>query len=100
MLIDNLLHTIEQMGPVGGIMNLAEGLGMAVRFQVHNVARYVREQLVDEHNSMEMSRFPPNVAPLAPVMWFEYDGASVGKSPSNRYGIFITVIYDDSLQMR
>lgn len=90
MLVDELLYELRQ---VGDTSNLDEGLMMAVRFQIDNVARYVHEKL-DEEYHLAVRDIPPNVAPLAPVMWFEYGGASVGKHPTKHYGCLISIDHD------
>ena len=64
---------------------------VAVRFQIENVAKYVHEN--DHKETYSIQNHIPNVAPLAPHMWFECNGASVGFSSSIQLGCLLSVIY-------
>src|SRR5260370_19051348 len=93
MLIEKLLHRLDQAQDDPG---LAAALHLALRFDVNNVARFVRESrdANREHRAFRIIDRIPNVAPLAPAMWFEYNGVAVAQSSSESYGCIITVDYD------
>ncbi len=71
MLIDELMMFASQS--TYDPYNLREALPMALCFQVDNVAHYVYEEGLPETNFHIAQRIP-KMAPLAPVMWFEYNG--------------------------
>jgi hypothetical protein len=93
MFIDDLLWYFHQTHNT----HMVEGLTMALRFQIDNVARYLQEDLVnpqhEERSDKPLHQIIPNIAPLAPAAWFEYDGVAVGKK-SRRYGCLIAIDYD------
>ncbi len=96
MLIDDLLYFCNQTHDPS---NLDDGLMMAVRFQIDNVARYAYDTHLSTSGIGQMLKVEdriPNVAPLAPVMWFEFGGLAKGdgKPATNRYGCLLSVDYD------
>lgn len=104
MLIDDLLWGFSVAGDKTG---LAQMLRYALCFQVDNVAAYAYESLlsVDEKGEKfrdieDVRKHIPNVAPLAPVMWFEFGGLAkaANKPASNRYGCLLSVEYDREMQ--
>ncbi len=92
MLIDELITFASQSSH--DPYNLREALPMALRFQVDNVAHYVYEEGLPESHVFHIAQRIPNMAPLAPVMWFEYDGSSVGKNPLKGFGCLVSIAYD------
>lgn len=93
MFIDNLVSGMPQDSRYG--RELKQSLSAAVRFQVDNVAHYVFENIYGEELNIEKKI--PNIAPLAPVMWFEYNGLAAGKDPAECYGLLVSVCYDSSI---
>lgn len=96
MLIDTILR-FAQSSPVCGDdedfydKRLVYELSRATRFQVDNVAQYFHEnvgKLIDIQKEM------PNIAPVAPAMWFEYGGLAAGKESYRQYGCLLTIDYD------
>jgi hypothetical protein len=94
MLIDDLLYALGQIQNEGDAP-LYVGLTAALRFQVDNVAHYVHVDSPDgKRRPFQIKDSIPNIAPLAPIMWFEYGGQSVGKKPMQHFGCFLTIDYD------
>src|SRR6266571_8543192 len=95
MLIDELLYGMQY---IRDPHDLKTGLSLALRFQVDNVAKYAYETMIDieKEEFYHLEDRIPNIAPLAPTMWFEFGGAAkgLGKPATNRYGCLITVTYD------
>lgn len=92
MLIDEILYRLVR---IGDTTSLDEGLAMALRFQIDNVAHFVYEYYPPDIANMKApADLVPNIAPLAPVMWFEYSGSAVGKDPMKRFGCLVSVCYD------
>src|SRR2546421_636872 len=79
----------------------AYGLEHSLRFQVDNVARYVHDNS-GTSKEYHIERHIPNVAPLAPYMWFEYNGASVGCAPNEYFGCSLYIDYgrDEGIGMK
>ena len=95
MLIDTILTHLPDDNPS---QVLADGLLRSARFQVDNVVRYLHD---DWGLGRTAGRTPfriedriPNVAPLAPAMWFEYSGAAIGGSSREQFGCILSIDYD------
>lgn len=92
MLIAELLYA---MGHLPDSMGFDAALRVALRFKVDNVARYLHEETGGHENvPFDIRRRIPNIAPLAPAMWFEYSGQAVEQAPSKRFGCLLTIDYD------
>lgn len=86
MLIDELLYNDRSD------KQLKTALAASVRFQIDNVAKYVHENNRTSDNYRIQDHIP-NVAPLAPHMWFECNGISVDLPASMQLGCLLSVIY-------
>ena len=77
---------------------LADGLLRCVRFQVDNVARYLHDEWgfgrTEGRTAFRIEDRIPNVAPLTPVMWFEYSGSAIGGSSKEQFGCILSIDYD------
>jgi hypothetical protein len=93
MFIDDLLFQLRRLKEPP---NTVEGLEIAVRFQVDNVARYIcGDRNPDgKRRPFHIEDQIPNVAPLAPVMWFEYNAAAAGQDPADHCGCLLSIDYD------
>ena len=97
MLIDDILQ-FNAKEPLFGPF-LKTMLTSALRFQIDNVAAYAYDTMLNIDKPGEEVYIPnhiPNIAPLAPVMWFEFGGLAKGanKPATNRYGCLISIDYD------
>lgn len=89
MLIDDYVQIMSTLLPKSE--HAAKKLAMLVqtlRFQVDNVAAYVHSNI---GSGFYAEREVPNIAPLAPYMWFEYNGLSVGLPSSDQFGCLISI---------
>lgn len=105
MLIDDFIWYYANVGDT----NMVDALTIALRFKIDNVAQYAYETHVSSAPSGEklsfsdLDKWIPNIAPLAPIMWFEFGGLAKGegKSATNQYGCLLSIDYDrkeDSLE--
>jgi len=96
MLIDQLIHHTVCTHPED--TSFAENLANACRFQINNVASHVRDNTGSPSIPVpyRIQDHIPNVAPLAPIMWFEYEGLAVGESFSSKSGCLIYIEYDSA----
>jgi hypothetical protein len=91
MMIDDFLRACTfSSSPSEYTVKLSMGLSQAIRFQADNVAAYVH---ANKERSFYHEKEIPNIAPLAPYMWFEYGGLSIGEASSKQYGCFISIDY-------
>lgn len=89
MLIDTIIRYAQL---AGYDERLVYGLSMAARFQVDNVAQYFHET-TKVGKRCDIRKEMPNIAPVAPVMWFEYGGLAIGKEAYKQFGCLLSIDY-------
>src|ERR1700726_2892115 len=74
MFIDDLATYLKTQD---GSKNHRIMLSKAIRYQINNVAHYIQDiqSNMSEGESFIVGEKIPNMAPLAPLAWFEYDNS-------------------------